>query len=267
MFSALHDLIAWLWPHSFWLLLLAIGVSAMAGVLRGFAGFGYSAIVVAALTPFLRPGPLVIALLTLELLASAAMLRHTSLSIDRAWFRAILLGNMVVVPIGVMALAWLDPALLRVVISATLLVGAGAVRAAVGRPLRSGAPLRCATGITSGLLNGLAGSGGIVAALVMAAAGVPAGALRATIIIALFWMSAYSLLWAGILSVTSQSELALNEALRWILILWLPMQSGMRLGDHWFERSRSTNNKTLVLNVLILVALAGTIGALARIAL
>lgn len=264
MFSELHDLIAWLWPHTFWLLFLSAGVSAMAGVLRGFAGFGYSAIVVATLTPFVNPGPLVIALLTLELLASAGMLRNTSLKADRPWFMAILLGNGIMVPIGVMALAWLDPAWLRVVISVALLVGASAVRATVGHPLPPGAPLRCATGITSGLLNGLAGSGGIVAALVMAAAGVPPGAMRATIIIALFWMSAYSLLWGGILSVASQSALALDEALRWILILWLPMQAGMRLGSHWFERSHSMNKKTLVLNVLILVAFAGTIGAVLR---
>ncbi len=261
-----HELIAWLWPHTLWLLLLAVGISAAAGVLRGFAGFGYSAIVVAALTPFVLPGPLVIALLTLELLASASMLRVTSLEVDRSWFSTILLGNLIVVPIGVMALAWLDPALLRVAISASLLAGAGAVRATIGRPLRPTALLQGATGVTSGLLNGLAGSGGIVAALVMAAAGVPAGVLRATIISALFWMSAYSLLWGGILWSASESALALDEALRWILVLWLPMQFGMRIGGHWFERSHAPNRKALVLDVLMLVALAGTIGAVVRIA-
>jgi uncharacterized membrane protein YfcA len=262
----LSDLIDWLWPDPFWLLILSVSVSAAAGILRGFAGFGYSAIVVATLTPFVLPGPLVIALLTLELMASATVLRVTSLSVDRAWFRGILLGNLMMVPVGVMALAWLDPALLRVVISTSLLVGAGMVRSTLDRPLRTGTPLQYTTGVISGLLNGLAGSGGIVAALVMAAAGVPAAALRATIILALFWMSAYSLLWGGMLSIVSESALAIDEALRWILVLWLPMQLGMRIGGHWFEISRATNKKALVLNVLMLVALAGTIGAIARLA-
>ncbi len=236
---------------------MAVLVSFVAGAVRGFAGFGYSALVVAALSPFVAPGPVVVAVLVLEVLASLRVLRQAGPLMDRRWRDAVLGGNILFVPLGMAGLAWLDPGVVRVVVAVLLLAGALGVRLVVGRVLRTTASLRAAAGASSGLLNGFAASGGIVAALLMAATGMPAATLRATMINLLLWISAYALLWGFALSFVGRSPLFGGQALGWLLLLWGPLLAGMRVGGLAFERTDARRQARLVLNTLIAASALG----------
>lgn len=257
----LSELAPLAWPHAPWLLLLAVLVSFLAGVVRGFAGFGYSALVVAALSPFVPPGPVVVAVLVLEVLASLRVLRQAGPLMDRGWRDALLGGNLLFVPLGMAGLAWLDPGVVRVVVAALLLAGALGVRLVIGRRLQATASLRATAAASSGLLNGFAASGGIVAALLMAATGMPAATLRATMINLLMWISAYALLWGAALSFVGRSPLFGAHALGWLLLLWAPLLVGMRVGGRAFERTDARRQARLVLDVLIGAAALGLLVA------
>ncbi len=262
--DALAPLAAALWPAPGALLALAVAISFGAGVVRGFSGFGYSALVVAGLSPFVLPGPLVVAVLVLEVVASASAVRQIVPDVDRPWHDSLLAGNLLFVPVGLAGLAWLDPALARVALSALVLAGAAGVRATLGRRLAPTPRLRRFAGATSGLLNGFAASGGIVAALLMTATGLPVRHLRATMISALLWISAYAVLWSGIAAWAGHAALLGAPTVGWVLLLWPSMALGVRVGSHAFSRAQAERQALIVVNTLIVVALCALATALVR---
>lgn len=71
-----------------------------AGIVRGFAGFGFAALAVAGLSLFVAPATVVPALLALEVLASVSLLRRAVRDADRGWLGWLLLGNAVCIPLG-----------------------------------------------------------------------------------------------------------------------------------------------------------------------
>jgi uncharacterized membrane protein YfcA len=102
----------------------------------------------------------------------------------------------------------------------------------------------------------VAASGGVAAALLMAACHVPARAMRGTIIIFLVFAAGYTLLWATVFSQSAGSgvDVFSVETLRWILILAPGMMLGMRLGRKAFVQSNPESFRRLVLNLLILIS-------------
>lgn len=260
----MQGIIAFAQPESWLVLLVAIVVSLVAGVVRGFAGFGYSALVVAALTPMVSPGPLVVAVLVLEVIASVGHLRQVAVDVDRAWHQSILIGNALFVPFGMIALASLDPKYLRVIVSGLMLLSAATVRYSMSRTFAATWRVRGTAGAASGILNGLAGSGGVVVALWMAATAVPTAVIRATMMSALLWMSVYTLLCGVAVSLWTARPLVGLEAARWVLVLWPTMIVGIRLGRFAFAAASVQRQRLLVLNSLIAVACAGLAAAVIR---
>ena len=165
-------LLGWPWP----VLLAGLLVSLGAGVVRGFAGFGYSALCVAGLALFVAPATVVPAVLALEILASVSLMRGSLADADRDWLRPLLVGNLLFVPVGILVLVLLPETLLRLLVGAALLVSAVGLRLASRRVIPSTRALRIGAGVASGLLHGIAASGGGVAAMLMAAARLPPGA-------------------------------------------------------------------------------------------
>lgn len=253
----LEGLSALAWTGDAWVLAIAAVASVLAGVVRGFAGFGYSALVMAALTPFVTPGPLVISIQLLEAAASLRLLRHVAGQVDREWLRSVVVGNLLFVPVGAMALFLLPQALLKVVVGLLLLVGAMSVKWALVHEIRATSLLRGSAGAGSGILNGIAGAGGVVAAMMMAATAVPAAVLRATMVSVLLWISLYTLAWATGMSVWTRTSALGVDTLRWVLVLWPTMMLGMRMGHFTFANVRPGRQQALVLNILILTAAAG----------
>lgn len=262
--DTLAALAASLWPGPAWVLGLAVAISFGAGVVRGFSGFGYSALVVAGLSAFVLPGPLVVAVLMLEVVASAGSVRQVLSDVHRGWHRSLLTGNLLFVPVGLAGLAWLDPAVVRVLLSALVLVGATSVRFTLGHRLAPTPGLRHLAGVSSGLLNGFAASGGIVAALLMTASGLHPRLLRATMISVLLWISAYALLWSGLAAWAGEPSLLGAQAVGWALLLWPTMALGMRVGARAFVRARAERQALVVLHTLIAVALCALVTALVR---
>lgn len=243
--------------------LAALAVSLAAGAVRGFSGFGYSALTVAGLSLFTSPAQVVPAVLALEVLASLSMVRGALAATDRDWLRALLWGNLLFVPVGLAALAWLPAIQVRLLVGASLLCGALLLRVLQHRTLAASPALRATAGVASGLLNGVAASGGVAAAMLMAAARLPAAALRGTMVSFLFFAGAYALALAVAASWGSASPAPLVGAatLQWALLLAPGMLAGIWLGQRSFGKVDAARFRLQVLNLLIVVAALGVLRA------
>ena len=244
--------------YDYWNGLTAVGliVSIAAGVVRGFSGFGFSALTVAGLSLFIAPGAVVPAVLVLEILASLSVWKAAVRDLDLGWTKALVIGNAILVPIGVYMLAHLDPLMMRLMVGMAMLLTAAGLRWRSAKPLDASQRVQAATGVLSGFLNGVAASGGVAAALLMAACHVPALAMRGTLIVYVVFASSYTLLWAVIFSYGGGAGINVfsAETVRWILVLAPGMLLGIRLGQAAFARSNPAGFRLLVLNLLILVS-------------
>lgn len=239
---------------SLWL--AGLVVALLAGVVRGFAGFGFSALTVAGMALFMPPAPIVPAALMLEVLASFSLWRSTAHHADREWLRWLIAGNALFIPVGVALLAVLPDTLLRLIVGAALLITATCLRIGAGYRFAPNRRMRVAAGVVSGLLTGVAASGGVVAAMLMTASGLRPTALRGTMITFLVFCGSYALLCAALISTGAMpaSRLLGRETLLWGLILGTGMLAGIRIGRHLFEGSDPARFHGFVLNLLILIS-------------
>jgi uncharacterized membrane protein YfcA len=247
------------WPLP--VLLAGLLVSLGAGIVRGFAGFGYSALTIAGLSVFVAPTTAVPAVMALEVLASASLWRSAIKSADQAWLRALLAGNLVFVPIGIALLAYMPQMLLRLLVGLALFVTAIGLLLASGRQLAPTRGLRAVAGVASGLLNGVTASGGVAAAMLMAGAHLPAAALRATMVSFLFFAGIYVLLCAALLAGGGGTALLGVQTLRWAALLAPTMLAGVWIGRRLFTDGDPTRFRRHVLTLLIVISALGVLRA------
>jgi uncharacterized membrane protein YfcA len=248
------------WPLP--VLVAGLLVSLGAGVVRGFAGFGYSALTVAGLSVFVAPAAVVPAVLALEVLASISMLRSATQAADQAWLRWLLIGNLVFIPVGIVMLTVLPETLLRLLVGGVLLASAVGLKLAAGHTFAPTPALRITAGVASGLLNGVAASGGVAAAMLMAASRLAPAVLRATMISFLLYAGAYALLCAALVPHgTGGTPLFTADTLRWALLLAPTMLGGIWIGRHAFTAADPARYRRHVLDLLLVISALGVLRA------
>ncbi len=230
-----------------------------AGVVRGFAGFGFSALTVAGFSVFTSPAEIVPIAIVLEVLASISLIRSATGDADRHWLGWLVAFNLLCIPLGLLLLAWLPETRLRLAIGGTLLTTAGLLRVFEGHTIPPGLVMRAATGAAAGLVQGAAASGGVTAALLMTAARLPATALRATMIAYLLFAGPYTLLCAAFVTGGADGGSALLNARTFVdAAVFAPvMILGIWIGKHAFTGTDPARYRHFVLNLLIAMSLLG----------
>ena len=147
-------------PLIAWPTLIAVAAVLLAGVVRGFSGFGAAMIMVPVLAALYGPVRAVPIALLLEMAVSLPLVPPAVRLVDWKRISLLLVSAGVAIPLGVWALRTLDEAVTRyilsaIVISAVILLASGFRYA--GRP---GIAPTIATGMASGAMNGLAGMAG-----------------------------------------------------------------------------------------------------------
>ncbi len=245
---------------------LAIGLLIVfgAGIVRGFAGFGFSALCVAGLTLFASPAAVVPPIFVLEVLASLSLLRGALKDADWPWLSWLVLGNALFIPLGIALLAWLPETPLRLLIGALLLSAAVLLRSGFSLALAPTRATRLATGLVSGFVNGVAAIGGIAVAVLLSTAQMAPAAMRGTMIVLFLFTDLYALAWAGVVSwnMPEQSGLLGHQTLLWAAWLAPAMLGGIWLGQRAFAGVSPAQFRRHVLNLLILIALISVIRAL-----
>jgi hypothetical protein len=248
----------WLTPPLAPLLLVySLCVVFAAGIVRGFAGFGFSAITVAGLSLVVSPALVVPAIFMLEVLASLSQLRGIVRDIDVAWLSWLALGNLLCIPIGVALLAWLPETPLRLLIGALLMAAALLLRSGRNATLQPTRGVRLAAGMVGGFINGVAAIGGIAIAVLMSTAQMAPAALRATLIALFLFTDVVSLASAAVMPSGAHMAGGLLGVgtLKWALWLAPAMLAGIWVGHRSFAGVSAPQFRRHVLNLLI--ALAG----------
>jgi uncharacterized protein len=257
--SELAEFAAWL--PSGWTLgtLLASALAiALAGVVRGLTGFGFSALAVSSLSLWLPPAQVVPPVLLLEVLASFWLLPSVWRDIHWNWMAWLVAGNVVGIPLGVMLLADGDANLVKAGIAALVLVFAVALARRWRPPWHDGRGTRLATGLVSGLCNGLAAIGGLAAVVMLLSSAVAVASTRATLIGLFVFIDLYSLAVASGHGLVGASMLV---ATAWLL---LPMLIGVALGSRWYARVDEQRFRRVVVFTLIALASLGLVAAVGR---
>jgi uncharacterized membrane protein YfcA len=153
----------------------------VAAFIRGYSGFGYSAIVIAAAGIVANPLNFVATVVILESAMSLQAMRGIGRAIDwrRVWL--MLAGAALGLPLGLWALTGVSEATARALISAYILVMCGVLLAG----WRLGHEVRGSGNLLAGLVSGVAnapGMGGLPVAAFFAAQPMAAATFRATLI-------------------------------------------------------------------------------------
>ena len=227
----------------------------VAGFVRGYCGFGFSAITVTALSLFLLPKEIVPVILCLEILASIHMLPKAWKQTDWKLIGWLMLGAAIATPVGVWVLATLPEKPMRIILC--LVVLGLSLLLLRGRRISNPnhALTRISVGFVSGLFNGAAAIGGLPVVLFLIAAAAQAAVLRAT-------MATYFLFSEFLALGSAHFNGLLNMEVFWRLVLFtLPMIIGVQLGSRHFFNANPESFKRFALSLLILLSVSGLIKA------
>lgn len=260
----MQALLAWLPAAHGPLLAFAAAVVFAAGVVRGFAGFGFSALSVAGLSLVMPPAQVVPPVFILEVLASLSMLRVALAHADWRWLSWLLAGNALFIPAGVALLAWLPETPLRLLVGTLLLGAALASRLGWVAGLEPTRRVRFGAGVVSGVFNGVAAIGGTALAVLLATSHMPAAVMRATMILLFLFTDLYALAVAALLPAAHApgGSLLGEPTLRWAGFLALPMLVGIWLGHRSFAGVDPARFRRFVLDVIVVIAALAVVRAL-----
>ncbi len=230
----------------------------IAGVIRGYCGFGFALICVIALSFFYLPSVITPLILCLDIGASAWLFYKTRALVDWKSLKLIFLSAMVTLPVGSLVLIHTPVNLLRIFLSLTVIflcVGLLTRKAAMRTP---GPGISCGVGMLSGFLTGVAAIGGPPVILFYLSSNRSVAISRATMIAFFFvvdCMALVSCLWYGLI----------NEQ---VCLLWAkmltPLAAGIWLGNFLFKiylnEERFRRQAIMLLMGLALVSLAKGVG-------
>jgi uncharacterized protein len=239
--------------------LLALAAAALlAGIVRGFSGFGLSAVFVAAAAFFVSPKLLIPVGHSMEIIASVSMLRSVWKDVDFNWLKPMAFGYVFSIPAGVYALVHLPVQGLRLMGCVVLLVASVCLLFNLRPKFHDGFALRLSTGLVAGFLAGSTSLGGMAASVMLFAVNLPPKNLRATLVLMFFLSACYSLTlgtWHGVVNTQTLTMTA------WLTI---PLLVGVAIGSRGFSMVSVDQFKRFVLMILAVLSLGGIASVLLR---
>lgn len=229
----------------------------VAGVVRGYSGFGLSALVMTSLALVIPPAQIVPVTLVLEVLATLVLYR--GIRGDVAWRLLIwlLAGAAVATPLGLVFLQQLSADVVRLVLSAFILGACFLLwRRTSQQDWARGAVPAFVMGIVSGIANGVAAVGGLPAVIFLVAAIPRAGAFRATAMAYLLLLNVYGF------SATFVAGLVDGQVLLRLAIFAIPALLGVLAGHRHFLNANPESFRRFAIGLLAFLAIIGIIKVL-----
>ena len=219
-----------------------------ASVIRGYAGFGFSAIVVAGASLFLPTREVVPLVLLLEIIASLQMATQVWRHVNWRMVLSILAASIIFIPLGQYVLLWVEVEPMRAI--AGFLMLAAVVLTATGRsfPFKNEPKGWFLIGTVSGFMNGLLAMGGMWVMIFLLGSGIQIATMRASLVALFFATDSYAVL-VG-------SGRGLINSIILVRFIWaLPaLFLGVWIGSRKFESSNANTYKKVVLWVLATLA-------------
>lgn len=246
---------AWLNLDPFSLVILTSAVF-VAGIIRGYSGFGFAMVAVTSMSLVLPPVQVVPIVLILEVLASIRLIPQVWRDIDWLSLRWLLAGSLIATPIGVYALATIPEAPMRITISILVLAASLLLMRGWAWQRMPGIPLTFSTGLGCGMLNGAAAIGGPPVILFYLSS--PAGVMvsRASIIAYFLGIDGMSLTMAAFQGLVTSGTLRLSAA------CLIPLLAGIAVGSRMFTKLDKDAFRKHVLILLVVLSCAGLLRSL-----
>ncbi len=232
-------------------LIVAIISVFVAGVIRGYSGFGFAMVAVTSMSLVIPPARVVPLVLILEVMASISLVPQVWKDIDWYSLRWLLAGSLFATPFGAYLLANVPAEPMRMSISVLVLVAAILLLRGWAWKRMPGSPLILTTGIACGILNGAAAIGGppVILMYLSSPAGVTVS--RASIIAYFLGIDTMSLVMASIHGLTTFQTLLLTA------ICLLPLLLGIAFGSKMFIKVDKQSFRNHVLILLIILSILG----------
>jgi uncharacterized membrane protein YfcA len=226
-------------------------VVAVAGLLRGFTGFGAGLVMVPLLGLLVGPAVAVPVAVMLDMAASLQLLPPALPAVRWRSVAPLGIAACATIPLGGTLLAHLDAAPMQRLISATVLLCVIALWTGWRYTRPPSTPVSLATGAASGLLTGMAGIGGPPVILLFHSGPERSEGIRASII-GYFTISQLVALIAFVFH-----RLLTAEALLLAALLAPVFLIATALGTRWFGRVDDRRFRAVSLAFLAVVAVVG----------
>ena len=223
----------------------------VASIVRGFNGFGFSAISVSGLSFILPAIEIVPIILLLEVFVSIFMIPYIWNKIDWKFVVQILIGITIGSPIGLYLLKYLSPQITHliiclVVIFFSLLLMKGYTNLKINNLVS-----KVATGTISGILNGFSTLGGLPVALFLLITSIQPAIIRGSLAALFFLTDIYAFIlsfFGGIIDMTTIYR---------VLSITIVLPLGVYIGDNFFIKSKEATYRKVVFYFLILISIIG----------
>jgi uncharacterized protein len=223
----------------------------IAGIIRGYSGFGFAMVAVTSISLVLPPVHVVPLVLILEVLASIRLVPQVWKHIDWHSLRWLLIGSLFATPFGVYLLANMPAEPMRISISLLVLVAAMLLLYGWAWRRMPGKPMILTTGVACGILNGAAAIGGPPVILFYLSSPAGVAVSRASIIAYFLGMDVMSLTMASIHGLTTSKIFIMTG------VCLLPLYVGVAIGSRMFLKTDKASFRQHVLILLIILSIAG----------
>lgn len=163
--------------------LVALGAALLAGLARGFSGFGASLIFIPIAGAAIGPRVAAPVLLIVDAVLTLAMVPNAWRLCERREVAVMLLGALVGVPVGTALLATSDPVTVRWAVVALVFVLLSFLISGVRLVRAASAPVAIGVGAAAGFFSGLAQMGGPPVVAYWLGRALPGATVRANLIV------------------------------------------------------------------------------------
>lgn len=231
-------------------LLFLIAVSIIAGLIRGFAGFGSAMVIVPLFSILLAPAETIAIMLLIEVFVTIQLLPRALRSTNWRLVGQLAAPALATIPLGTYVLVSLDVGVMRTAVSVLVLLWASILLIGVRYEGRVAAPATIGVGAFSGAVMGAAGLGGPPVVVYLLTAPARAESHRANIIV-FFGVTILYLI--GVLVLNG----VYRETTIWYAAILTPFfLAAAWLGTRLFDRSGEALFRRVALVFLIVVGLA-----------
>jgi uncharacterized membrane protein YfcA len=223
----------------------------IASIIRGFNGFGFSAICISGFSFILPAIEIVPIILALEVVISIFMVPYIWNKIDWRFVFKILLGIIIGSPIGLYLLKHLSPetthlSVCLLVIFFSILLMKGYSNQKINNNYG-----KIFTGIVSGILNGLSTLGGMPVALFLLITSIQPAVIRGSLAALFFLTDIYAFIlsfFSGIVDITTIHR---------VIPLTIILPIGVFIGNKFFIKSKEETYRKVVFYFLIFISMLG----------
>ncbi|MDG3084971.1 sulfite exporter TauE/SafE family protein [Vibrio hannami] len=231
--------------------LIILPVVMLAALVRGYAGFGFTAIAVVGMNFFLSPQQSIPVVLGLDVLCSVGLLRQARRQADISTFKVLTFGSVLGIPIGLSLLFLIPEEVLKLLICIAILLFSMALIFDFRLRSAEGMAAKLSFGMASGVGTAGASVGGPVIVCYMLSSPLTPSAQRATMI--LFFIVSELLALVALFA----GGLVDVQILTMLASLLVPTMLVVRMGQWLFNRYPPKSLKHFALPIMVMVSVLG----------